>query len=181
MAPSKKPRKKAAPKEPIDVNKELTDALAEKPRTKNDKAKSVSAPIPEVGDKVTLKSSSVGSIFEVTKVRLDGKRVDLTIPRTNFERIGIPFDDLNFVEQVPRSKPSRPTAPSFNSEEIKERLALVQQSAAQQLSDDLVILKKYLESQRVPHDVIDELHNASKDIAERWQNAVDRIEKLLQE
>lgn len=180
MAPKKdtarKPRKKAAPKEPPDVAGELAAALAEKSQTRP--TRHDEAPAPEVGDRVTINGSKIGTEFLVTQVG-DGTAT-LNIPGTNFTRYNVPFSELSFVEKVPRST-HKPAEPAYNAEEIRERIDNVHHKSMDELSSELAILKKYLQSKNVPAEASEHI-DAFSDRQERaWESLADKISKLLEE
>ena len=180
MAPKKEkaktPRKKAAPKEPPDVAGELAAALAEKSQTKP--APEPEAPLPEVGDRVTINTSKIGTEFLVTQVGED--KVTLNIPGTNFNRYNVPFSELNFVEKVPRASP-KPAEPTFNAEEIRERIENVHHKAMDELSGELAILKKYLQTKQVPAKTSEYIDAFCDEQHQAWQALAGKISKLLED
>jgi len=180
MAPkqekAKKPRKKAAPKEPPDIAGELAAALADKAQAKP--ARHVEAPIPELGDRVTIRGSKIGTEFLITQVG-EGTAT-LNIPGTNFNRYNVPFSDLSFVEKVPRSTP-KPAKPPYNAEEIRERIDTVRHKAMDELSGKLAILKKYLQSKHVPAEASEEIDSFCHRQQESWQTLAEKISRLLED
>ncbi len=174
MAPKK--GKKTAPKEPPDIAGELFAALAEQPQSKP--AHEEESPVPEVGDRVSITNSKIGTVFLITQV--GNGTATLNIPGTNFNRYNVPFSDLSFVEKVPRSSP-KPAAPAFNANEIRERVDNVRHKAMEELSGELAILKKYLQSKQVPAKASEHI-DAFCDQQERaWEALSDKISKLLDE
>jgi len=172
MAPKK--GKKTAPKEPPDIAGELAAALSQNSQSKP--TRQAEAQIPEVGDRVTITGSKIGTVFLVTQV--GNGTATLNIPGTNFNRYNVPFSDLEFVEKVPRSTP-RPVAPAFNAEEIRERIDNIRHKAVDELSGELAILKKYLQSKQVPAKASEHI-DAFCDQQERaWQSLIEKISKLL--
>ena len=127
---------------------------------------------------VTLGSSD--TVFIVTRASSDGKDVDLNFPGTNIERFRVPTEDLKFVDLAPRAT-SKPAKPSVNVEEVRERLATVQQSSIDQLSGDIAILKKYLKSMGVSADAADELDRLCKATEKSWAAASEAILNLLED
>jgi hypothetical protein len=180
MAPkkekAKKPRKKAAPKEPPDIAGELAAALSEKLQTKP--ARHAEALIPELGDRVTIKGSKIGTEFLVTQVGDD--TATLNIPGTNFNRYNVPFSDLNFVDKVPRAAP-KPAEPPYNAEEIRERIDNVRHKAMDELGGELAILKKYLQTKHVPAEASKHIDAFCDQQQEAWQTLADKISKLLED
>jgi hypothetical protein len=65
--------------------------------------------------------------------------------------------------------------------EITERIATVQHSRMDQLSGDIVVLKKYLKGKRVPDAVLKELNDLCEEQRVRRQGAVDTIRGLLED
>ncbi len=174
MAPKK--GKKAAPKELPDIAGEFTATLFD--NSQSEPARQPEAPVPEVGDRVTIITSKIGTVFLVTQV--GNGTATLNIPGTNFNRYNVPFSDLSFVEKVPRSAP-RPAEPAFNAEEIRERIDTIRLKAMDDLSGELAILKKYLQSKRVPAKASEHI-DAFCDQQERaWETLSDKISKLLEE
>ena len=57
----------------------------------------------------------------------------------------------------------------------------MQHQSVQHLSGEVAVLKKYLKSKRVPEEALGELDLFCKDTEERWQVAVAKISKLLEE
>jgi hypothetical protein len=128
-----------------------------------------------IGDRVTIGSSD--TVYVVTRASSNGKDVDLNLPGTNIERFRVPVDDLTFVDLAPRP-PAKPTKPTINVDEVRERLATAQHASMDQLSGDIAILKKYLKSKGI--DAADELDRLCKDTEESWRAAVAKIEELLE-
>jgi len=179
MAPKKEkaktPRKRPAPKELPDVAGELAAALAEKSQTKS--ARQAETPVPEVGDRVTIRSSKIGTEFLVTLVG-EGSAT-LNIPGTNFNRYNIPFSDLNFVEKVPRAAP-QPVRPAFNAEQIRERIENVHHKAMDELRGELAILTKYLQSKHLPAKTTEYIEAFCDAQEEAWQTLAAKISNLLE-
>lgn len=173
---AKTPRKKAAPKEPRDIAGELAAALAEKSQTKP--TRHAETPTPEVGDRVTITNSKIGTEFLVTQVG-DGTAT-LNIPGTNFNRYNVPFSDLSFVDKVPRAAP-QPVGPAFNAEEIRARIENVHHKAMDELSGELAIFKKYLQSKHVPAKASEYIDKFCEQQEEAWQTLADKISRLLEE
>jgi hypothetical protein len=176
MPKSKQPRKKKAAPEPVDVAKDLAEALAEKPQAKP--SRHAEAPDAQVGDRVTINDSKVGSVYMVTGV--SGDTVNLNIPGTNLERFRVPISNLTFVDKAPRPA-AKPAKPAFYAEEIRERLDAVQHSNIDHLSGEIAILKKYLMSKRAPSDAIEDLEAFRKQQEEAWNAIVAKISELLEE
>jgi hypothetical protein len=179
MAPKKeqvKTRKKAAPKEPPDIAGELAAALSEKSQTKS--TRHLEATVPELGDRVNIKGSKIGTEFLVTQVG-EGTAT-LNIPGTNFNRYNVPFSDLSFVDKVPRSAPN-PPEPPYNAEEIRERIDNVRHKAMDELSGELTILKKYLQTKHVPAKASEHIDAFCDQQQEAWQTLANKISKLLED
>lgn len=180
MAPKKEkaktPRKKAAPKEPPDIAGELAAALTEKSQAKL--ARHAEAPVPELGDRVTIKGSKIGTEFLVTQVG-EGTAT-LNITGTNFNRYNVPFSDLSFVDKVPRVTP-KPAEPPYNAEEVRERVDNIRHKAMDELSGELAILKKYLKSKRIPEKASKHIDDFCDQQQEAWQTLADQISDLLEE
>jgi hypothetical protein len=171
-----KSRKKIPQKPKPDIAKELAEALSEKP---SKPARPADTPTPQVGDKVVLTDSKVGMVYEVSYVSSDGREVNLHLPGTNLERFRINPDDLTFVErQAPAKVPAKP---AFDAEEIRERIASVQQICMDHLIGEIAILKKYLKSKRVPPAATEELDALCKSTEGCWETTVDRLARLLEE
>lgn len=174
MAPKK--GKKNAPKEPPDIAGELFAALAE--QSQSIPASQTETPLPEVGDRVAITTSKIGTVFLVTQI--GNGTATLNIPGTNFNRYNVPFSDLSFVEKVPRSAP-KPAMPAFNANDIRERVDNLRHKAMDELSGELAILKKYLQSKQVPAKASEHI-DAFCDQQERaWEALSDKISKLLDE
>jgi hypothetical protein len=59
------------------------------------RAKPEAPRLPRVGDRVIPEGSQ--SIYEITRISLDGATVDLCLERTNLERFRVPVATLKFV------------------------------------------------------------------------------------
>lgn len=132
--------------------------------------------IPYLGEKVAVGAGS--SIWTVNKVSSDGSEVSLHVEGTNLERFRVPVADLYFVDAPRPSAPPKSVKPAIPVEEIRERLANAQHSSMDQLSGDIAILKKYLKSKGV--DATDELDRLCKATEQRWADAVESIEGMLE-
>jgi hypothetical protein len=149
-----------------------------KPRKK---AAAPEPPMPQVGDKVTIPSAT--SVLEVTHVSRDGDEVNLQRPGTNLEWFRVRTDSLTFVERKTPARTSNPFTspePVFDSDEILERIATVQEENLKRLDDDLDILKAYLKTQRAPKAAIEALEGLTVEQHVSWKKAVERIKKLLE-
>jgi hypothetical protein len=174
MAPKK--GKKVASKETPDIAGELAAALATNSLTKPERQPET--PVPEVGDRVTITGSKIGTVFLVTQV--GNNTATLNIPGTNFNRYNVPFSDLSFVEKVPRSAP-KPVEPPINVEEVRERVDNIRHKAMDELSGELAILKKYLQSKRVPAKASEHIDAFCDQQQRAWEALSDKISKLLDE
>jgi hypothetical protein len=176
----KQPRKKKAAPEPVDVAKELAEALAEKkPPERFRREAAASQRIPVAGERVLRPGSD--SEYEITWVAPDHNRVHIGVPRTNFEWRNVDPATLTYLDAPRNSQPTKPAKPSFNAEEIEERIAIMQHESIQHISGEIAVLKKYLKSKHVPEEAAEELDALCKDTEERWQAAAAKIAELLEE
>jgi hypothetical protein len=139
-------------------------------------------PIPQVGDKVKPYSSEM--VYEISKIHYGGNEVDLHVPGTNLQRFRVPVDNITFVERKPPARTSNPfttPAPVFDTDEILERIATVQEESLKRLDDDIDILKTYLKTQGAPKAAIEALEGLTVEQHVSWKKAVDRVKKLLEE
>jgi len=116
--------------------------------------------------------------YEIAYVSPDNTRVNIGIPRTNFERRYVDVPTLIFLDE-PRTPP-KPTRPAYNVKAIEERLTAAQHASARELSGKIAVLKKYLRGKSVPDEVLGELDALCHDNEQRWQAAVSKIAKLLE-
>jgi hypothetical protein len=131
---------------------------------------------PQVGDRVSMGTETV---YSITRVNPDGRDVNLQLPGTNIERFRISVDDLKPTEPV-RQASSKPTQPTINLEEVRERISTAQQSSVDQFSGDIAILKKYLKSKGIEAAALEELDSLCEDMEKRWNAAVETISGLLE-
>jgi hypothetical protein len=117
--------------------------------------------------------------YEITYVSPDNTYVNIGTPRTNFEHRHVAVSALIFLEES-RAHP-KPAKPAYNIEAIEERLAIAQHASVQDLSGEIATLKKYLRSKRAPEEVLEELDTLCHDNERRWQAAVSKIAKLLEQ
>jgi hypothetical protein len=64
------------------------------------------APMPRIGDKVTMPRSK--SVLEVNHVSRDGDEVDLQLPGTNLPWFRLRTDSLTFVDRKPPARTPNP-------------------------------------------------------------------------
>ncbi len=145
-----KSRKKTPPKPKPDIAKELAEALTEK--SQDQRTSHAKTPLPQVGDKVTFTESKAGTVYEISRVRHDGREVDLHLPGTNLDRFRVNPEDLTFVERRSPALAREPAKPTFDVAELTERIAAVQRTNMDQLSGEIAVLKKYLKSKRIGTD-----------------------------
>jgi hypothetical protein len=148
-----------------------------KPRKKSD----ADAP-PQVGDKVLPPRSEM--VYEIMRVHIGGEEVDLHVPGTNLERYRVRTDALRYVERMPPAQTSNPftkAEPVFDTGDVLDRIAIVQQESLKRFDDDMDILKAYLKTQKIPKAVIVTLETLTVEQHVSWKKAVERIEKLLSE
>lgn len=140
------------------------------------------APMPKIGDKVTMPRSE--SVLEVTSVSRDGDEVNLQLPGTNLQWFRVRSDTLTFVERKAPARTSNPfttAEPVINADEVMERIHSVERENLQRLTEDVAILTKYLKTQNVPGGVVDAVGALSRKQQESWDTALEQIEKLLEE
>jgi hypothetical protein len=125
-----------------------------------------------------VRRSGSDTEYEITYVSPDNSYVHIGIPRTNFEHRHVAVSGLIFLAES--RTPPKPTKPTYNIEDIEERLVSVQHSSVEALSGEIAILKKYLRGKRVPKEVLEELDALCHDNEQRWQEAVSKIAKLLE-
>src|ERR1700746_2210236 len=114
--------------------------------------------MPYIGDKVTIQR--VNSILEVDQVSRDGTEVTLRLPGTNLQWFRIKADTLTYVDRKPPARTSNPFTtpePTFDADEMMERITTVQKENLRRLDDDLDILKAYLKSQHAPKAAVEAL------------------------
>jgi hypothetical protein len=139
-------------------------------------------PAPQVGDKVRPDQSVM--VYEILKVHHGGEEVDPHVPGTNLTRFRMPLDRITFVERMPPARTANPFSnpePVFDTDEILERIAAVNEENLKRLDDDVDILKAYLKTQRAPKAAIEALEGLTVEQHVSWKKAVGRIEKLLEE
>jgi hypothetical protein len=139
-------------------------------------------PVPQVGDKVTPPRSEM--VYEISRVSPGGDEVDLHVPGMNLERFRVRTDTLTFVERKPPPKTSNPFTnpePVFDSEEVLERIAIVQRENLERSDGDIDILKTYLKTQGAPKAAIEALEGLTVEQHVSWKKAVERIKKLHEE
>ena len=139
-------------------------------------------PTPQVGDKVYPPRSEM--VYEISKVHHGGDEVDLHVPGTNLQRFRVPIENITFVERKPPARTSNPFTnpePVFDSDELLERIATVQEENLKRLDDDIDILKSYLKTQGAPKAVIEVLEGLTVEQHVSWKKAIERIKKLLEE
>jgi hypothetical protein len=138
--------------------------------------------IPRMGDKVTIPRST--SVLEVDQVSRDGSEVTLRLPGTNLQWFRIKADTLTYVDRKPPARTSNPFTtpePTFDADEMMERITTVQKENLRRLDDDLDILKAYLKSQHAPKAAVEALERLTVEQHVSWKKAVDQIRKLLEE
>jgi hypothetical protein len=94
--------------------------------------------MPLIGDKVTMPRSK--SVLEVNHVSRDGDELDLQLPGTNLQWFRVRTDTLTFVDRKPPVRTSNLFAtpePVFDTDEILERIATVQNENLKRLDDDI--------------------------------------------
>jgi hypothetical protein len=138
--------------------------------------------MPQIGDKVKPPRSEM--VYEISHVSKDGDEVNLHVPGTYLERFRVRVSDLTFVERKAPAKTSNPFTnpePTLNTAVVLEKIATVQRENLQRLEDDISILTKYLKNEGAPKTAESILEALSHKQQESWRDAVERIEKLLQE
>jgi hypothetical protein len=118
-------------------------------------------------------------VYEISRVYIGGDEVDLHVPGTNLERFRVRTDTITVVERKPPARTSNPFTnpePTFDVDEVLERIRTVERENIQRLNDDLVILTKYLKTQDAPKAVIATLEALSSEQKESWKTAVERVE-----
>jgi hypothetical protein len=123
-------------------------------------------------------------VYEISKVHYGGDEVDLHVPGTNLQRFRVPVENITFIERKAPARTSNPfttTEPVFDTDEILERIATVQEENLKRLDDDVDILKAYLKTQHAPNTAIEALEDLTVEQHVSWKKAVDRIKKLLKE
>lgn len=84
----------------------------------------------------------------------------------NLERFRVKTDPLTFVERKSPARTSNPfisPEPVFDTEELLERIAIVQRDNLERSDGDIDILKSYLKTRRVPRAVIEALEGLTID------------------
>lgn len=79
----KRPSKKKAAPEPVDVAKEFAEALAEKMPPAQSSRKAEAQRIPQTGERLLRPGSDTE--YEITFVAPGNSHVNIGVPRTNFE------------------------------------------------------------------------------------------------
>jgi hypothetical protein len=105
------------------------------------------------------------------------------LPETNLQWFRVPTNTLTLVDRKPPAKTSDPFTtlePTFDVDEVLERIATVQGENLKRLDDDVDILKAYLKTQRAPKAAIETLEGLTVEQHASWKKAVDRIKKLLE-
>ena len=108
----------------------------------------------------------------------------MQLPGTNLQWFRVRTDTLTLVERKPPAITSTPFTtpePVFDADEVLERIRAVEQENLKRLEDDIAILTKYFKTQNAPKAVIDTIEGLSGEQQESWDNAIDRIKKLLEE
>ena len=175
----KQPDKKKAAPEPVDVAKELAEALAEKKPPASSRYQTEPQRIPQTGERVLRPGSDTE--YEITYVAPGNSYVNIGVPRTNFEWRNIDPATLTYLDAPRDSKPAKPPKQVFDVEEIREHVATVQHKTMDELSDELAILKKYLKSKRAPPEAAEDLDAFYKEQEEAWKAIVAKIAELLEE
>lgn len=158
------PTKRKSPEKTGALNfaQHLDEAVEKPEETYNDEPERT----PIIGDRVTVGKGE--SIWTVSKVSVDGKEVGLQIPGTNLERFRVPTSDLTFLDSPEPRKPSAPPKPKYDITEVRERIESIHQSAVEHLNGEITVLKKYLKSNDVSEDAIQELDDFVMDVQGRW-------------
>jgi hypothetical protein len=135
---------------------------------------------PQVGDRVSLGTET---IYTVTRVSQNGSDVDLQTPGTNLYRYRVPVGGLKPVDPVrePISQVSKPAKKSVDLEAVREHLTNAQHSSIDQFSGDIAILKKYLKSEGIDQDALEELDRLCEDMEKRGNIAVEALNEMLEE
>jgi hypothetical protein len=131
-----------------------------------------------------VKPYSSEMVYEISKVHYGGNEVDLRVPETNLERFRVPVENIAYVERKPPARSSNPFTtpePTFDSDEILERIATVKEENLKRLDDDIDLLKSYLKTQHAPKAAIEAFEALTVEQHVGWKKAVDRIKKLLEE
>ena len=139
-------------------------------------------PIARIGDKVTMPRSN--SVLQINNVSPNGEEVTLELPGTNLQWFRVRTDTLTFVDRRPPARTSNPFTtpePTFDADEMMERITTVQKENLRRLDDDLDILKAYLKSQHAPKAAVEALERLTVEQHVSWKKAVDQIRKLLEE
>ena len=124
------------------------------------------------------------SVLEINHVSRDGNEVDLQRPRTSFHWFRVRTDTLTFVERKPPARTSNPLTtpePTFDADEVLERIGSVEYENLKRLDDDIDILKTYLKTQHARQATIEALEGLTVEQHVSWKRAVERIKKLLEE
>ncbi len=85
-----------------------------------------------------------------------------------------------FVERQPR-KPKEPERPKIDVEEVREHIDAVHHSIIEHLNGEIAILKKYLKSKGVLLSAAGSLDEFRETTEAEWKNAVEVIDKALEE
>ena len=116
-------------------------------------------------------------------VSLDGSEVTLRRPGTNLQWFRVPTDTLTFVDRKPSAGTSTPFTnpePTFDVDEVLERIRTVQEENLDRLDDDLDILKAYLKTQHAPKAAIEALEGLTVEQHVGWKKAIKKIEEILE-
>jgi hypothetical protein len=138
--------------------------------------------LPQVGDKVLPPRSEM--VYEIMRVHFGRDEVDLHVPGTNLERYRVRTDALRYVERMPPVQTSNPftkAEPVFDTGDVLDRIAIVQQESLKQFDGDMDLLKAYLKTQKVPKAAITVLESLTVEHHVGWKKAMEKIEKLLSE
>jgi hypothetical protein len=75
---------------------------------------------------------------------------------------------------------SRPLSLLFDTDELLERIATVQQENLKRFDDDIDILKSYLKTQHAPKAAIEVLESVTVEQHVSWKKAIKKIEEILE-
>ena len=124
------------------------------------------------------------SVLQINNVSPNGEEVTLELPGTNLQWFRVRTDTLTFVDRRPPARTSNPFTtpePTFDADEMMERITTVQKENLRRLDDDLDILKAYLKTQHTPKAAVEALERLTVEQHVSWKKAVDQIRKLLEE
>lgn len=131
---------------------------------------------PQVGDKVIPQGSEV--TFVITKIASNGS-LTLSMPGTNLERFRVDPTTVKFVDQPRSTVRAAKQEPEIDSAEVLKRVTTIQHESLERLDDDILLLTKYLQSQRVPKAALNALEALSSEVHESWKAAIEKIEELF--